>query len=164
MTYCFSTAGCTSARAVTTAVGLDLCLHTCARHLSFRRQAYVQANYQADHIKQSKKRSVVSATPIDRRTLAQVIMQEDIRGLMQLLRGGASASETDSHGWNALHWSSSRGSTIMTHIILQETKPSEETGGAHVCWYLCRLCTRYLFTVLYCSVLRQNNDAVQIYL
>ncbi|CAM9209156.1 unnamed protein product, partial [Laminaria digitata] len=64
------------------------------------------------------------------RTLAQVIMQEDSAGLTQLLREGASASETDSHGWNPLHWASSRGSAVMTHIILQETKPSEESGEA----------------------------------
>lgn len=57
-------------------------------------------------------------------------MQEDITGLMQLLRGGASVSETDSHGWNPLHWSSSRGNATMTHIILQEIKPSEEIGEA----------------------------------
>lgn len=89
----------------------------------------------------------VSATLIGRRTLAQVIMQEDSAGLTQLLREGASASETDSHGWNPLHWASSRGSAVMTHIILQETKTSEESGEALIVYqYVLIIFSRKAYT------------------
>lgn len=39
--------------------------------------------------------------------------------MKRLLREGANVWDADSHGWTALHWACSRGSAVMTTILLQ---------------------------------------------
>lgn len=58
-------------------------------------------------------------------------MQEDIAGFLRLVKeDGACIWDSDGHGWTALHWACSRGSTIMTFAILQEMTLSQEAGRA----------------------------------
>lgn len=59
-------------------------------------------------------------------------MEEDVEGFMRLTREGARVSEADAHGWTPLHWACSRGSAVMTHVLLQELRTPEEAGEAIV--------------------------------
>lgn len=55
-------------------------------------------------------------------------MQEDVAGFSHLVQEGTGILDSDGHGWSALHWASSRGSTVLTYGILQEIKLLRETG------------------------------------
>lgn len=56
-------------------------------------------------------------------------MQEDVAEFMHLVQEkGACVSDTDAHNWTALHWACSRGSTVMTYVILREMRASREAG------------------------------------
>lgn len=55
-----------------------------------------------------------------------MIMQRDTLGLNRLLREGASVLEADTHGWTPLHWATSGGSAILTHMILREIKAERD--------------------------------------
>ncbi|CAM9769574.1 unnamed protein product, partial [Scytosiphon promiscuus] len=66
----------------------------------------------------------------DKRSLSRAIMQEDLAGFLDLVRDDtARIWDADGHGWTALHWACSRGSTVMTYAILQEMQLSKEAGA-----------------------------------
>lgn len=71
----------------------------------------------------------LSTGTIFRSSLARTIMQEDVAEFLYLVQEGARMWDIDDHGWSALHWACSRGSTVMTYAILQEIRSSQETGG-----------------------------------
>ncbi|CAN0408177.1 unnamed protein product [Ectocarpus sp. 8 AP-2014] len=65
-----------------------------------------------------------------RRSFARVVMQEDVAGFSRLVQEGTGILDSDGHGWSALHWASSRGSTVLTYGILQEIKLLREADSS----------------------------------
>ncbi len=66
-----------------------------------------------------------------RRSLARTILQEDVAEFMHLVHEeGVCVSDPDAHNWSALHWACSRGSTVMTYVILQEMRAPQEAGDS----------------------------------
>ncbi|CAM9495672.1 unnamed protein product [Ectocarpus fasciculatus] len=63
-------------------------------------------------------------------SFARVVMQEDVTGFSRLVQEGIGILDSDGHGWSALHWASSRGSTVLTCGILQEIKLLQEADSS----------------------------------
>ncbi|CAM9805159.1 unnamed protein product [Ectocarpus sp. 12 AP-2014] len=65
-----------------------------------------------------------------KRRRASIVMQEDVAGFSHLVQEGTGIFDSDGHGWSALHWASSRGSTVLTYGILQEIKLLREADSS----------------------------------